>query len=76
MAKETSLLARIAKMAGNGNGQADPAGSDLSPVRYPRGMAKAAREAKKRLVIGGKLEVELDAQREINGRVDQFGKAA
>lgn len=43
---------------------------------YPKGMAEAARKAKERLASKGKLEIERDAQREINGRVREFGKAA
>jgi hypothetical protein len=43
---------------------------------YPKGMAEAARKAKERLASSGKLEIERDAQREINDRVQEFGKAA
>lgn len=68
MAKERSLLARLVSIA--------RLADDAEPVAYPAGMAQAAREARERLKQRGTLEIELDAQREINGRVSQFGKAA
>ena len=69
MAKDRSLLARLVGITGKGEDADDT-------ILYPTGMAEAAREAQKRLKQRGRLQAELDAQKEINGRVSEFGKAA
>jgi len=68
MAKEESFLMRLIGRSRDGG--------DTETPEYPQGMTEAARKARKRLKQSGILQIELDAQREINGRVSQFGKAA
>lgn len=66
MPKQKSLIQRLIEL-----GRA----SENDPA-YPTGMVEAARFAKERLKQTGAFDIEVDAQREINGRVSEFGKAA
>jgi hypothetical protein len=65
---KVALLTRIATLTRRNE--------ESETLPYPKGMAEAARKAKERLASSGKLEIERDAQREINDRVQEFGKAA